>query len=110
MNQRKTFDSGQAGGNCADGPVAPERPDDVTLNFQSAEFNRIDHLNDCSENYRSFESLDGVVTAHELHQMEIGRRRDAPALSRDVPAGPRRRKPKSDPAVAFEEPAPLTVI
>ncbi len=110
MNKGKTVDSGPAGGDCMDRPVAPARPDDVTINFQSAEFNRIDHLNDCSENYRSFESLDGVVTAHELHQMEIGRRRNTPARSRDVVAGPRRRKPKSDPGVPFEEPSPLTVI
>ncbi len=48
------------------------------LDFHSPEFNRTDDLNDLSANYLSFESLDGIVTAHEHHQME--RRRDEQAV------------------------------
>ena len=55
----------------------------ATLNFHSAEFNRIDDLNDWSGNYRSFQPLDGVVTADMRHQMER-RKRSAPVdLSAD---------------------------
>ena len=110
MNQGKTFDSDPAGGDCADMPVAREKPDGVTINFQSAEFNRIDDLNDCSGNYRSFESLDGVVTAHECHQREISSRKDNLDPSRVGPARPRRNKPENDESDPMETTAPLTVI
>ena len=49
----------------------------INIDFHSAEFNRTDDLNDYSGNYRSFQSLDGVVTADMRHQMERRRNRDA---------------------------------
>jgi ferredoxin len=48
----------------------------IAINFHSAEFNCIDDLNDCSGNYRTFQPLDGVVTADMRHQMERRRNRD----------------------------------
>ncbi|MEE9911319.1 MAG: 4Fe-4S binding protein [Deltaproteobacteria bacterium] len=42
----------------------------ITINFHSAEFNHCDDLDDLSGNYRTFQPLDGVVTADMLHQME----------------------------------------
>ena len=42
----------------------------ITINFHSAEFNWVDELNDCSGNYRTFQSLDGVITADMRHQLE----------------------------------------
>lgn len=38
--------------------------------FHSPEFNRIDELDDNRENYRTFQSLDGVVTADMLYHAE----------------------------------------
>jgi hypothetical protein len=49
----------------------------ISIDFHSAEFNRIDDLNDCSGNYRIFQPLDGVVTADMRHQMERLRKGDA---------------------------------
>jgi ferredoxin len=42
----------------------------TSLNFHAPEFNRPDDLNDWSQNYRSFESLEDVVTADMRHQEE----------------------------------------
>jgi ferredoxin len=47
------------------------------IDFHTAEFNRADDLNDCSGNYRSFETLDGIATTHERHQIELRRSRNA---------------------------------
>ena len=61
--------------------VAASRPHDapggISIDFHSAEYNRTDDLNDYSGNYRSFQSLDGVVTADMRHQMERRHDRDA---------------------------------
>jgi ferredoxin len=51
-------------------PSVYETSGGETIDFHSAEFNRIDDVNDWSGNYRSFQPLDDVVTAHERHQME----------------------------------------
>jgi len=45
----------------------------ITLNFRSAEFNYRDDLNDISGNYRTFQPLDGVMTADMLHQAKLQR-------------------------------------
>jgi len=42
----------------------------ITINFHAAEFNQRDDLDDLSGNYRTFQPLDGVVTADMLHQRE----------------------------------------
>jgi ferredoxin len=47
-----------------------EGPGGVRIDFHSAEFNRIDDLNDWSRDYRSFESLEGVVTSDMRHHAE----------------------------------------
>ena len=44
------------------------------INFHSPEFNVIDDLNDWSGNYRSFQPLEGMVTADMRHQMERRKR------------------------------------
>ncbi len=53
----------------------------ITLNFHSAEFNYRDDLNDISGNYRTFEPLDGVVTADMLHQAKLQRSASDAAIS-----------------------------
>ena len=81
-----------------------------SLNFHSPEFNRPDDLNDWSQNYRSFESLDGVVTADMRHQTE----RLGNNIGEGVPArkGPHAKagatEEKAEGAVAT--PAPLIII
>ncbi len=55
-------------------PLVDESTGGVALDFHSAEFNQIDELNDWSGNYRSFQSLDGVITADMRHQMERRKR------------------------------------
>jgi ferredoxin len=64
-------------------PSVSETSDGITINFHSAEFNRTDDLNDCSGNYRTFQSLDGIVTADMRHQMERRSGRDAADASHD---------------------------
>jgi ferredoxin len=49
----------------------------IIIDFHSADFNQMDYLNDCSGNYRTFQPLDGVVTADMRHQMERRSGRDA---------------------------------
>ncbi len=87
----------------------PKKSDDVTIDFHSAEFNRIDDLSDLAGNYRSFETLDGVVTAHERHQIELQRKRDAAGLSTDGPGRLSVSGPKADETEASETIAPVTV-
>lgn len=88
---------------------APEESDDVTIDFHSAEFNRVDDLNDCAGNYRSFETLDGVVTVHERHQREIFRRKDVLGPPPDGEAYPERCKENAE-AESLETGASLAVI
>ena len=91
-------------------PVVRAESDDVRINFHSVEFNRIDDLNDCAGNYRSFQTLDGVVTAHERHQIELRRRKDALYPSEDKPAVPGKREVKTDDLETLEPANSLTVI
>ena len=82
----------------------------ASLNFHSPEFNRPDDLNDWGQNYRSFESLEGIVTADMCHQTE--RLRDnisADRLVRELPHS------KNSPTEAKVEgvvatPVPLIII
>ncbi len=96
----KNPDSDMAGRPRQRTPVAPAKSGGATINFHSAEFNRIDDLNDCAGNYRSFQSLDGVVTAHERHQTELRRERDVLDPSR-------RSEPETDDAEVLEAATPL---
>ncbi|HEY5998381.1 MAG TPA: 4Fe-4S binding protein [bacterium] len=51
------------------------RPADLTaIDFSSPAYNRIDELQDCAGNYRSFETLEGIVTADMRHRFERERR------------------------------------
>lgn len=42
----------------------------TAIDVYSAGFNYVDGLNDCSGNYQFFQNLDGIITAHEMHQIE----------------------------------------
>jgi len=110
LPREKTPDSNTAGRCSEVTPVARTKSDDITINFHSAEFNRIDDLNDCAGNYRSFQTLEGVVTAHERHQIELGRKRDALDPPRNGPACPRKSEVKNEDAEASGVAAFLTVI
>jgi len=90
--------------------TARVKSDDVTINFHSVEFNHIDDLNDCAGNYRSFQTLDGVVTAHERHQVEINRKREGLDPPWNGPPCLRKSEVKNDGAEALEAAAPLTVV
>ena len=102
-------------------PFAPEGTDaaaslprdaasGMSIDFHSAEFNRTDDLNDYSGNYRSFQSLDGVVTADMRHQMERREHRDALDSRDDIAATVKKIETKSDGAQAGETAPPLTVV
>ena len=110
MLPEKTPDSNIAGRRCEITPVTQAKSDEVTINFHSAEFNCVDGLNDCAGNYRSFQTLNGVVTAHERHQTEIRSKRDALDLPWRGPACPRKTEVKTDDAEALEAAGPITVI
>ena len=89
---------------------AHETADGININFRSAEFNHIDDLNDYSGNCRNFQSLDGVVTADMLHQLErqgaVNAVDTLPAAPR-VPAGDER---GTNEAEEFKDLPPLTLI
>ncbi len=91
-------------------PAARAKSDEVTIDFHSVEFNRIDDLSDCTGNYRSFQSLEGVVTAHERHQIELRRKREAFDPSSDRPAYSRKSKTENGDAEVLEAGVSLTVI
>ncbi|PKN17388.1 MAG: hypothetical protein CVU71_16575 [Deltaproteobacteria bacterium HGW-Deltaproteobacteria-6] len=55
----------------------------ITIDFHSAEFNFQDDLSDLNGNCRTFQTLDGVVTADMLHQMKIRHCGGNAALSSD---------------------------
>ena len=99
-----------AGGDEATASSVYETSSGITINFHSAEFNRTDDLNDCSGNYRTFQSLDGIVTADMRHQMErLGGRGAADAPADDalpLKNGERETAESAPPDAA----SPLTVI
>jgi ferredoxin len=84
--------------------------DGIAINFHSAEFNCIDDLNDCSGNYRTFQSLDGIVTADMRHQMERLRRRDAVDAVVDAAAPSKKIERERSEAATLDAAPPLTVI
>jgi ferredoxin len=99
-----------AGGDEATASSAYETSGGITIDFHSAEFNQTDDLNDCSGNYRSFQSLDGVVTADMRHQMERLRRRDAiDAAADDAVSSKNIERERNEPETLDAAP-PLTVI
>mgnify|MGYP003589136518 CR=1 FL=1 len=85
-----------------------DAPGGVSIDFHSAEFNRTDDLNDYSGDYRSFESLDGVVTADMRHQTE--RRGHTIDSSVDAAVPTQKNGTKSNTAEADEALLPLSVI
>ena len=85
-------------------------PGGITIDFHSAEFNRTDDLNDCSGNYRTFQSLDGVVTADMRHQLERRSGRGADAAVADDAAPPKGAEQEASAPETFEAAPPLTVI
>ncbi|MHB8909791.1 MAG: 4Fe-4S binding protein [Syntrophales bacterium] len=87
-----------------------ETSDGVTVNFHSAEFNRTDDLNDCSGNYRTFEPLDGVVTADMRHQLERRSGRGADAAMAEDAAPLKVAEQQASAPETFEAVPPLTVI
>jgi ferredoxin len=82
----------------------------ITINFHSAEFNQTDDLNDCSGNYRTFQRLDGVVTADMRHQMERLRRRDVIDAAVDDAVPPKNIERERKEAEKPDKAPPLTVI
>jgi ferredoxin len=68
----------------ADMPSVHEtRGNGAAIDMHSVEFNSVDELNDLSGNYRFFETLDGVRTAHEQHHREHTHHTDAAHLPVD---------------------------
>lgn len=91
-------------------PSTGDKAGSITIDFHSADFNRIDDLKDNSENYRFFEPLGDVVTADMRHQMEHRRNRDGVDSPPDDPNRFNKMHLESDEAEVFEPAAPLTVI
>lgn len=82
----------------------------ATINFHSTEFNHTDDLNDNSGNYRSFQPLDGIVTADMRHQMERRPNRDHVDSSADGAVALKKIEVKSDEPESVDALPPLTVI
>lgn len=99
-----------AGGDEATASSVYETSSGITINFHSAEFNRTDDLNDCSGNYRTFQPLDGVVTADMRHQMERLRRRDAVDAAVDDAVPSKKIERERHEAETLDAAPPLTVI
>ena len=82
----------------------------ITINFHSAEFNQIDDLNDCSGNYRTFQPLDGVVTADMRHQMERRSGRDAVDAAVDDAVLSKKIERERNESATLDAAPPFTVI
>jgi len=81
----------------------------AAVEFRWAEFNCIDDLNDFSGNCRSFETLDGIITADMRHQAE--RRKTSAARGTVIEPDPREvTKPESKAKDTPEIAPPLTII
>lgn len=85
-------------------------PENPRIDFHSADFNRVDDLNDCAQNFRIFQSLEGVVTAHERHQGELRGNPGGAEPSPEEPARSGKKKIAAGDPEAPETPAYLTVI
>lgn len=83
----------------------------AAIDFHSAEFNRIDDLNDTSGNYRDFQNLDGMITADMRHRNERHREEGArDTIAEAAPPPPRMRTQKEQGAETAELSGPLEVI
>lgn len=80
------------------------------IDFHSAEFNRVDDLNDWAGDYRSFEPLDGIVTADMRHQMERQCNGAAGALPGESAASRKDDERQAGVPETPEEIPPLTVV
>lgn len=99
------------GGKSAATATSPEYPSrGTTIDFHSAEFNYIDDLNDNSGNCRSFETLDGIVTADMRHQMERRQKKtdDNSTACKITPSGNIERQ--NEETASIEDAPPLTII
>jgi ferredoxin len=110
ISSEKPSVSNAIGGDPDPGQYKYQSFDCETIDFHSPEFNRTDDLNDGSGNYRSFESLDGIITANERHQME--RRRHGEGLNSPVDETvlATRVEVRHEEAEPAEAAGPLTVI
>ena len=81
----------------------------AAIDFHAAEFNYIDDLNDYSGDCRSFEPLDGIVTADMRHQAQRREMACAPVAAID-PEPEELNEPESEAADAPEIAPPLMVI
>lgn len=95
--------------------VVMDVPDGLSLNFHSPEFNQTDDLNDNSGNYRTFQPLDGIITADMRHQMERRKHQSSGnACADDAPASRALKEQKPNDLKNVEEavvaPPPLTLI
>jgi Pyruvate/2-oxoacid:ferredoxin oxidoreductase delta subunit len=102
-------DSAKAGMTEVSAPSVSDAAGGVTIDFHSAEFSRTDDLNDFSGNYRTFESLDGIVTADMRHQMER-LHSDSCDSHVDDKVVLKEMEVERDKTDVFEVAAPLTVI
>jgi len=92
------------------GHSADEATGIIPVNFHSIEFNQTDELNDCCENYRNFQSLDGVVTADMRHQMERTYGRNAVDAAEDKTASSKIIEEERNKAVNLDAAPLFTVI
>ncbi len=104
----KPSDLTATGGKGTAGPFIDEPGGHPAINFHSPEFNLTDDLNDWSGNYRSFQPLDGIITADMRHQME--RKPYSASDSSTGDGAVLKIESKSQPTVKAERSAPLSVI
>lgn len=90
-----------------DDPVDPkgQRGGLASFDFSLPVFNRIDELQDCAGNYRSFETLDGIVTADMRQRFE--QERGGSDVRESAPAAATARRTWQE---AAAPPAPISIV
>lgn len=106
----KPSDLFPTGENGTAGPFICEPSGHGAINFHSPEFNCTDDLNDWSGNYRSFQPLDGVVTADMRHQMERRLNKSPLDFPVETAGALGKKEPEGVEAEAVETPVPLTLV
>lgn len=106
----KPSDLSSTGENGMAGPFIYEPSGHEPINFHSAEFNCTDDLNDFSGNYRSFQTLDGVVTADMRHQVERRHNKSPLDFPVETAGALGKKEPEGVEAEVVETPVPLSLV
>ena len=94
-----------------DAPLQPTISGSDQLDFYSVEFNSLDDLDDNTGNYRTFQSLTGIVTSDMRHQEQRKKSVPPPAVSENAGLAEERcDASKAGQETSQAEPPPLTLV